>query len=147
MTMNRPAMFTGKKPSSALPVEAPAPLDLGGLPPSAPHKDFDQAAVQRANDRVGFTDRDPEVPPAHSPSGAELVAVLASPSTTTSRRAPRSGRNTPVNLKATPEYRTRFFDVCDRMSDLLGRAISQAEGFEMAVAALEREAAAKAGSN
>jgi len=47
----------------------------------------------------------------------------------------------PVNLKATPDFQARFFAVCDRLTEIHGRPITQAEGFEMAIAALEREVA------
>lgn len=154
MSMQPPALFKGKMPGSAkrqVPAELP-PLDLGGLKPPAALPSVDPAALDQISERHGFSDRDKTEPqvgggegqaspqpsklepaPRSDPAPAATVAVR--------RAIPRSGRKIPINLKATPDYQARFLALCDRLTEREGRGITQAEGFEMAVAALEREMA------
>lgn len=144
MSRERAAVF-GRK--------ADAPIDLGNLlsRPVAPKPPIDAAEVEAVAARHGFTPRDggaiegggegasaaPPPPIAdQAPSRSASTGESSSPS---GRRAPRSGRTIPINLKATPDHQQRFFALCDRLTEIQGRPITQAEGFEMAIAALERE--------
>ncbi|KIC55889.1 hypothetical protein RM53_14325 [Brevundimonas nasdae] len=148
MSRERAPVFAGRK-------AADSSLDLGGLTarPAKPKPPVDPAALAEVAERHGFTDRDSggqvgageggglAAPPASPPASPQVVTVPVPASAAPGRRVLRSGRNVPVNLKATPDFQARFFAVCDRLTEIHGRPITQAEGFEMAIAALEREVA------
>lgn len=126
-------------------------LDLTGLvgmqKPRKARPDLDAARAEA--EALGFTDRaggkarveKPEVTNSSGGDGPRKIEPTEAPLIAPARRVMRSGRTVPINLKATPEFQQRFFALCDRLTESHGRAITQAEGFEMAVAALEREAA------
>lgn len=113
----------------------------------------DKEAARDEAQALGFTDRgggkggavQPEAPRPSASGGRAIVTPEAAPAAPV-RRVMRSGRTVPINLKATLEFQQRFFALCDRLTESQGRAITQAEGFEMAVAALEREVSEAGGA-
>lgn len=128
-------------------------LDLTGLTdkpkPAKPRPD--KAEVRQDAEALGFTDRTggkgravaagdsaPSAPPSLTTPPREPVEAASQPP---ARRILRSGRTVPINLKATADFQARFLAACDQLSEMTGRGMTQAEGFEMAVAALEREIA------
>ena len=117
MTQERASMF-GDEPQTDFDVSGFAPKK-----PEAKQKVTPVEAIRAVAATAKFTSREPAAPPAAAPSAHVTREV----------RRYRTGRNTQLNVKTTPETLDTFYKIADANGWMVG------ETFEKAVAALAQQ--------
>ncbi|WP_222185059.1 hypothetical protein [Geminicoccus harenae] len=108
-------------------------FDLSDFQPRPPaHKPAPPEEVRAISERASFRSREPK------PAAPALAIPPAEAPVRRTQRRHRTGRNAQLNIKVRPETLAAFHALVDRQGWVQG------EAFERAIAALERELAAKA---